>query len=132
MSSVIEAVRERLARFPRLARFGAVAVVLGLVGYPLMQALPQDVVVHYDFGADHRNVYALRVAYLPVGQASTRVITQRFPDGAPRNFDHPVDLPLGRYELHGRIETQAGEREFERFIEIGSRGSVDVDLTSEQ
>lgn len=126
MSSVIDSIRERIARFPRLARFVAVAGLLALVAVPLSNVVPRSLVIRYDFGPGHHHVQVLRVAYLPVGQASTRVITQRFPEGAPRQFDHAVDLAPGRYELHARIETPGGMREFEEFITVGRQAVVEV------
>lgn len=131
MSSVLDSIRERIARFPRLARFVGVAGLLAMVAIPLANVVPRSLVVRYDFGPDHHHVTVLRVAYLPVGQASTRVITQRFPGGAPRSFDHAVDLAPGRYELHARVETPGGMREFERHITVGRESVVDVTIDPE-
>lgn len=131
MASLFESVKARIAQYPRVSRLVGVVGLVAIVAFPLRQLVPQELTIRYDFGTASRDVHLLRVAYLPAGQDSTRVLTQRFPDGAPRQYDHHVDLQPGRYEVHTRVETPAGVIERVRYIEVGHERTIPVDLSGD-
>jgi hypothetical protein len=128
MTALLDRIRERFAKFPRLMRFIGVAGLLAVVATPMVRLIPRDLVIRYDFGDHHADVRSLRVAYVPRGQDSARVLTQNFPQGADRKYDHAVDLAPGIYEVHARVETTHGMNEVTRTVEIGREDVIEVEV----
>lgn len=128
MDKLLQRLRELLARNPRAIRFVLVLGVVALAGIPLMRLVPRGTTIDYDLGEQHGQVVMLRFAYLPVGQDAARAITVRFPNGAPRHYEHHVELAPGRYEVHARVVAREGEHEVTGYLTVPASEAVSIPL----
>lgn len=126
--SFLERLRALASRHPRVLRFLFVGGVLAAVAVPLSRVVPRDTEIVYDLGAAHGAYRVLRLAYVPRGQAQARVLTERFEQGAPRQYRHHVELPRGPYEIHARLEGPDETLDLVRFVELGRSERIDVSL----
>lgn len=126
MSEWLSRLREFLGRYPRLMRFVLIAGVLTAVGWPVSRLIPRGVAVRYEFGRNHAEYTLFRVAYVPVGQDSARILEQRFPRGAPEIFVHQVELAPGNYEVHARLTNDTDVVEVTGYVTVGRSSEATV------
>ena len=90
----------------RIARF------VGLVGVMIVASLlirnsPREVKVELLLGPMHRQFTEVRVAYVQQGE-ELHGVAFTFPDGAPGQLHHSVQLPAGEFEVHTELRPRDG------------------------
>ena len=90
----------------RIARLIGLSGVL-LVASLLIRGAPREVEVELMLGPAHRQFVAVRVAYVQQGE-EIHGVAFSFPDGAPGQLHHSVQLPAGEFEVHTELRPPHG------------------------
>lgn len=95
--------RRRLASIVLLAG-------LALLAVQFWPQFPRETELDLVLGPEHRQVVEVRLAYLQSDE-EIRGVTFRFPNGAPINVKHRIDLPSGLYRIAIERRFHSGEPE---------------------
>jgi hypothetical protein len=98
-----------LTHRPRLASIVLLAG-LALLAVQFWPQLPRETELDLVLGPEHRQVVEVRLTYLQNNQ-EIRGVTFSFPQGAPIEVKHRVDLPSGLYRLAIERRFRSGEPE---------------------
>lgn len=90
----------------RIARMVGLGGVL-LVASQLIRAAPREVEVELKLGPGHRQFVEVRVAYVQQGE-ELHGVAFSFPNGAPGQLHHSVQLPAGEFEVHTELRPSSG------------------------
>lgn len=96
----LEPHKRRIARFIGL---GGVLIVASL----LLRNAPREVQVDLMLGPLHRQFNEVRVAYVQRGE-EVHGVAFTFPDGAPGQLHHSLQLPEGDFEVHTELRARDG------------------------
>ena len=92
--------KRKIARFVGL---GGVLIVASL----LLRNAPREVQVDLMLGPLHQQFTEVRVAYVQQGE-EVHGVAFTFPDGAPGQLHHSVQLPAGEFEVHTELRPLHG------------------------
>ena len=90
----------------RIARFVGYVGVL-IVASLLIRNSPREVQVELMLGPQHRQFTEVRVAYVRQGE-ELHGVAFSFPQGAPGQLRHSVQLPAGEFEVHTELRPAHG------------------------
>lgn len=73
----------------------------------LIRAAPSTVDVELVLGPLHSQFVEVRLAYVQRGE-EVHGVAFSFPEGAPGNLHHSVELPAGEFEVHTELRPEHG------------------------
>lgn len=103
--------RERLGALFQKHRRRLATLVLGLflaaVAVEIGGAIPRETRISVPMGASHAEITEARIDYWQ-DDAQVRSVTLRWPQGAPRDVRHTLDLAPGDYEVSVQLVDREG------------------------
>lgn len=106
-----KSLRERLGALFQTHRRRLATLVLGLflaaVAVEIGGAIPRETRVSVPMGAAHAQITEARIEYWQ-DDAQVRSVTFRWPEGAPRDVRHTLELVPGDYEVSVQLVDREG------------------------
>ncbi|HET8936287.1 MAG TPA: hypothetical protein VFN67_22745 [Polyangiales bacterium] len=103
LSPLLARLKPHKQRIARLIGLGGMLLVASL----LIRGAPREVEVELMLGPQHRQFVEVRVAYVQQGE-EVHGVAFSFPDGAPGELHHSVQLPAGEFEVHTELRPLHG------------------------